>query len=104
MNPDTVVGIATSYGPDGPGIKSIRGQGIFASTNVSSPALGPTQLPIRWIREEKTPGFDVDYSARSSDEDNSKWGYTSLPSLRLHDVDREKFTFFYYISYDNKNY
>jgi hypothetical protein len=43
---DSSVGIATRYGMDGPGIES-RWQRDFL--HLSRPALGPTQLPIRWV-------------------------------------------------------
>jgi len=43
---DSIVGIATCYGLDGPGIESRRGQDIL---HLSRPALGPTQPPIPWV-------------------------------------------------------
>jgi hypothetical protein len=43
---DSVVGIATRYGLDGPGIES-RWRRDF--TQSSRPALGPTQPPVQWV-------------------------------------------------------
>ena len=42
--PGSVVGIATGYGLDGPGIES-RWEGDFP--HLSRPALGPTQPPVQ---------------------------------------------------------
>ena len=43
---DSVVGIATRYGLDGPGIESQWGRDF---PQPSRPALGPTQPPIHWV-------------------------------------------------------
>jgi len=43
---DSVVGIATRYGPDGPGIESQRGLDF---PYLSVPALVPTQCPVQWL-------------------------------------------------------
>jgi hypothetical protein len=43
---DSVVGIATRYGLDGPGIESRCGRDF---SQPSRPALGPTQSPIQWV-------------------------------------------------------
>jgi len=44
--PVGVVGIATGYGLDGPGIESRWGRDF---PHLSGPALGPTQPPIQWV-------------------------------------------------------
>ena len=46
---DSVIGIETRYGLDGPGIESWVGGDI---PHPSRPALGPTQPPKQWV-----PGF-----------------------------------------------
>jgi hypothetical protein len=44
--PGSVVGIATGYGLDGPGIEFWWGRDF---PNMSRPAVGPTQPPIQWV-------------------------------------------------------
>ena len=44
--PGSVVGIATGYGLDGPGIES-RWERDFP--HLSRPALGHTQPPVQWV-------------------------------------------------------
>jgi hypothetical protein len=43
---DSAVGIVICYGLDGPGIESRWGQDF---SQLSKPALGPTQPPIQWV-------------------------------------------------------
>jgi hypothetical protein len=43
---DSVVGIATRYGLDGPGIQSWWKQDF---PHPSRPALGPVQPPVQWV-------------------------------------------------------
>jgi hypothetical protein len=55
---DSSVGIATRYGLDGPGIKSLWRRYF---QHLSRPALGPTQPPVQWV-----PGlFAGDKAARA---------------------------------------
>jgi hypothetical protein len=44
--PSSLVGIATDYGLDGPGIES-RWRRDFP--HLSRPVLGPTQPPVQWV-------------------------------------------------------
>ena len=44
--PGSVVGIATGYGLDGPGIESRWKRDL---PHLSRPALGPTQHPVQWV-------------------------------------------------------
>jgi hypothetical protein len=64
---DSVVGIATRYGLDGPGIESRWGRDF---PHPSRPALWPTQPPIQWVPGlfpgVKRPESGVDPSPLSS--------------------------------------
>ena len=44
--PGSSVGITTGYGLEGPRIESRWGRDFL---HVSTPALGPTQLPVQWV-------------------------------------------------------
>ena len=54
LRPGSSVGIATDYGLDGPGSNPGEDE-IFRP---SRPALGPTQLPVKWV-----PGLSRELSA-----------------------------------------
>jgi hypothetical protein len=64
---DSVVGIATGYGLDGPGIESRWGRNF---PHLSRPALGPNQPPVQWVpglsRGKERPRRDADPSPPSS--------------------------------------
>ena len=66
-SPGSVVGIATGYGLDGPGIESRWGRDY---PHLSRPALGSTQPRVQWVpglsRGKERPGRDADPSPPSS--------------------------------------
>jgi len=65
--PGSVVGRATGYGLDGPGIETRWGRDF---PHLSRPALGSTQPPVQWVpslsRGKERPGRDADPSPPSS--------------------------------------
>ena len=71
MGRDSVIGIATRYGLDGPGNESRwagGGGGLFPPPALS--ARGPTQPPVQWVPDlfagSKRPGRGVDHPLPSS--------------------------------------
>jgi hypothetical protein len=84
MDLDSSVGIATRYGPDGPGIEFRWGRDF---PHLSRPALGPTQTPVQWrpglSRGKERPGFEADPSPPSSAVVMKGYSYTcTLPMGR----------------------
>ena len=81
----SVVGIATGYGLDGPGIESRWGRNF---PHLSRPTLGSTQPPVRWVPGlfrggKERPGRDTDPSPPSSAVGMKEQSYTStLPMGR----------------------
>ena len=65
MGRDSSVGIATGYGPDGPGIK-FRWRRDFP--HLSRPALGHTQPAVQWVPGVKRPENGVNHPSPSSVE------------------------------------
>ena len=80
--PGSVVGIATGYGLDGPGIESRWG---WDFPHLSRPTLGPTQPPVNGYRVfpggKERPGRDADPSPRSSAVVMKGWSYNSTPPM-----------------------
>ena len=65
--PSSVVGIATGYGMDDPGVESRWGRDFL---HLFRPALGPTHSPVQCVRGfpggKERPGRDTDPSPPSS--------------------------------------
>jgi hypothetical protein len=66
---DNVVNIAATPWADQSGLDSGKGQGIFLFSKMSKSALGPIQLPAKWVPETlslviKWPGHEVNYSSQ----------------------------------------
>jgi hypothetical protein len=60
-------------------------------------ALGPTQLPIQWVKGYflgvKQPGCEVDHLSPYRTEVKNEWSYTAAPPICLHGVDGKHFSF-----------
>ena len=80
--PGSVVGIATGYGLDGPGIESRWGRDF---PHLSRPALGPTQHLYNRYRVfpggKERPERDAEPSLPSSAVVKKGYTYTSTPSM-----------------------
>ena len=67
VGPCSVVGIATGYGLDSPGIESLWRRDF---PHLSRPALGPIYLPVQWVPGlsggKERPGRDADPSPTSN--------------------------------------
>jgi hypothetical protein len=74
---------------------------LFSKT--STPALAPTKPYIQWVPwflpRGKVIGTSSCHSPPSSVEVKNWWSYTSDPSICLHGVDRDEFTFLYICSF-----
>ena len=83
----SVVGIATRYGLDGPGIESQSGGGAGFSVSVQTgPAAHPalcTKVAGSLSWGVKRPGRGVDHPPPSSAEVKKEWSYTSTVPLGL---------------------
>ena len=80
--PGSVVGIATGYRLDGPGIEYRSGRDF---PRLSRPVLGPTQPPVQWVpglsRGKERPVRDADPSPPSSAVVKKGQSYTSTPPM-----------------------
>ena len=74
------------------GLDPVRTKRFFSYFKTCRPDLGPTQLLIQWVPWYSSRGHGVHHSFPLSDEKND-WSYNSPPTIYLHCVDREGFTF-----------
>jgi hypothetical protein len=64
------------------------------STKISRAGPGTTQLPIQWVFSKgKWLGYEVDQSTPSSVKGKNEGKYTSTPTVCLHGMDKDAFTF-----------
>jgi hypothetical protein len=75
--PSSLVGLATGYGLEGPGIES-RWRRDFPHLSIQ--ALGPTRVP-GLFRGKERPGRDADPSSPSSAVVMKGYSYTSTPPI-----------------------
>jgi hypothetical protein len=76
-----VVGVATSYGLDGPRFEFQKGNETFPTPEPFRPALGPPQPPIRWVPglfpRRKAAWREADHLTPSSGDVKNEWSCTS---------------------------
>jgi hypothetical protein len=86
-----VVGVVTSYGPDGSGLNPGRSQRcacqLWGLTSLLFDGYRGSFLGLQW------PGGEVNPTPPSSAKVKHEWSYTSSPPMCLYGVDRENFTF-----------
>jgi hypothetical protein len=83
--------VATALDDRDSRVRFPTGLGIFLFTTASRTALDATQPPIQWVPGAlslgvKRPGSEADHSPPSSAKFRNACGYTSTPSIRLHDT------------------
>jgi hypothetical protein len=88
---DSSVGIATDYGPDDRMIGVRVPAGTVNFDTVSRQALGPTQLPIQWVRRALFLGKSGRHVKLTTHlqllpRSKSAWSYTSTPPIHFHGV------------------
>jgi hypothetical protein len=86
---------------DDPQFDSWHRQEIFMISKMFTPALGPTQPPIRLASEAFSPqgkwqGHDVDHLCPCSAKVKIEWSYTSTLPICLHGKDWDNLTFIFY--------
>jgi hypothetical protein len=64
---------------------------IFVLSKTFRQSLAPIQLPCQWASGRQ--GLEAGHLPLSRDEAKNKWSYISTPPIRLHDADKENFTF-----------
>jgi hypothetical protein len=94
----------SDYGLDDRGSIPDRGQGIFLLAPASRLALGPTQPPIQWVLGVLSPGVKRSRGVTLATHPHlvprlsMSRSCTSSHPMCLHGMQRDSFTFFFYIS------
>jgi hypothetical protein len=75
---------------------------LFSKT--PRPAVVPRQLHTDWLPElvgARLPASDADRSLSHRVEVKKDWHYSSIPPIRLHDLNRDNLTLIYYRIYES---
>jgi hypothetical protein len=94
MSRHSSVGIETNYGLDGLGFKSRQVQEISSTPERQHRLWDPFNFLLLGTAD---PGRDIDHSPPSIAEAKNEWSYTCIPSLYLHAVHKNNFTFYPFV-------
>lgn len=95
---DSEICIQSSYGLNGPWIKSPAGTRDFLFSKTIQTDSGAHLASYSISTGVKWPAHEGDHSPPCSPKVKHKWSSTSTPRIYLHGVDRDKFTFSLYTS------
>ena len=89
---------------DDPEFQSLQRHEILLFSKTSRPAVVPSQPHTHWVPQfvgARRTGPDADQPLSHRAEVKEEWIYSSIPSIRLHDLNRDNLTVICYRIYDS---